>query len=114
MRHWLEGMSGLAPGVQSANDDESLESMFLKYLRHPGTRGFALSSTVEINLPIVREILDLFLQIVGFQANRSGDSLRMSIVISVAADVGDNDVRGLLRRQSPGESLDRYAGDDVE
>jgi hypothetical protein len=67
--NWFEGMPSFAPGVQSACDYESFESVFLKQVRHPGARGFALSSTVEINLPVVREILDLFLQIIGFKPN---------------------------------------------
>jgi len=30
VRHWFDGMSGLAPGAQPAHDDVRLESMFLK------------------------------------------------------------------------------------
>ena len=69
MRNRFDGVSRLAPRPQATDNDESFESVLLKELRHPGARGFALSSTVEINLAIVREILNLFLQIVGFQAN---------------------------------------------
>lgn len=69
MRHRFNGVPGFAPGAQSTDNDECLESMFLKQVRHPGARGFALSSTVQINLPVGREFLDLFLQIVGLEAN---------------------------------------------
>ena len=75
MRDGFDGLSGLTPGAQAAHDNECLESMLLKQVRHPGARGFALSSTVEIDLVIVRELLDLFLQIIRFESNGSGDAL---------------------------------------
>ncbi len=70
----FEGVSGLAPGAQSADDDESFESLFLQQVRHPGACGLALSSTVEINLPIARQGFDLRFEIIGLKANRSRDA----------------------------------------
>jgi hypothetical protein len=72
MRDALYGISGFAPGSQASDDHENFESQLLQLLRHTGAGGFALSSTVEINLLILGEILDFFNQVVGFEADRSG------------------------------------------
>jgi hypothetical protein len=69
MRNRFDCLTSLAPCAQPADDYKCLESMFLKQLRHTGAGGFALSSTVEIDFPVAREFLNLFFQVVGFEAD---------------------------------------------
>jgi hypothetical protein len=63
--------SGLAPCGESTDDDKHAESLFHQYLRHPGARGLARSSTVKINVLILGKVLDLFLKIVRLDADGS-------------------------------------------
>jgi hypothetical protein len=67
--HRLQGFSRFAPGSQTAYDHECVESFFPQQVRHPGAGRFARSSAVEVNVLILGQVLDLFLQIVGFDAN---------------------------------------------
>jgi hypothetical protein len=75
VRHWFDRLSGFSPGTEAAGDYENLESFFDQDLRHPGASGFARSSTVEINLPLLRQILDFFFETIGLKANRARDAL---------------------------------------
>ena len=88
-RHRLQRLARLAPGSESADDHERVESFFPKYVRHPGARGFARSSTVEIDVLVLGEILDLFVEIVGLDADRSENALGANVVIPVAAHIHD-------------------------
>ncbi len=94
VRHWLNGLSRLSPGTQSTGDYEHLESFFDQQLRHTGASGFACSSTVEINLSLLRQVLDFFFQAIGFEANRSRDALRVRVIVSMAAHIGDQNTAG--------------------
>jgi hypothetical protein len=85
----LKGVSSFAPGAQATGDNEDLKAKLLQLLRHPGARGFARSSTVEINLSILGKVLDFFDQVVRFDADRSRDALGVSVVIAVAPDIGN-------------------------
>src|SRR5258705_6349037 len=62
----------------------------------------------------MREILDLFLQIVGFEANGSGNSLGVRVVISMASDVGDNDVLTLVRCKTTRQFFHGHAGNHIK
>jgi len=62
-------VSGLAPGTQATRDYVHFESQLLQLLRHPGACGFARSSTVEINLLVLGEVLDFFNEVVGLDAD---------------------------------------------
>ena len=88
-RHRLQMSAGFAPCGETANDDKRVEAFFLQQMRHPGAGRFACSSTVEVNVLIFGEIFDLLVQIVGFDADRPGDSLRSYVVIAVTAHVDD-------------------------
>jgi hypothetical protein len=110
----FEGVSGFAPGTEASGDDEYFEPELLELLRHTGAGGFALSSTVEINLLILGEVLDFFDEIVGFDTNRTGDAFGVGIVIAVAADVGDQHVASRIGGKSASEFLRRHAGNHVE
>ena len=88
-RYGLQWFAGFAPGSESADDHERVESFFPKYVRHPGARGFARSSTVEIDVLVLGEILDLFVEIVGLDADRSENALGANVVIPVAAHIHD-------------------------
>ena len=89
--HRFERMSSLAPCPQTAGDDEHLESLFMQELRHPGASCFARSSTVEINLSVLGQILDLCLEVIGLYANGSRNALRVHVIVPMAAHVGDQD-----------------------
>ncbi len=90
--HAFDRMSGFAPGTQSTGDDEHFESDILQLAPDPGARGFALSSAVEINLAIFGKVLDLFDEVVGFDANGAGNAFGVGIVVAMAPDVGDKHV----------------------
>ena len=89
LRHRLQVSSGLAPRRETANDHKCVESIFPQYVRHPGARGFARSSTVQINILVLGEILHLLFQVVGLNANGTEDPFRTLVVVSVAANVDD-------------------------
>ncbi len=84
--------SGLAPGSQSADDHERVETFFAQYVRHPGAGRFARSSAVEVNIFIFGEGLDFLLKVVGLDANRILNAGGAGIIIAVAADVDDQHV----------------------
>ena len=63
--------SGLAPCCESADDHKHAESLVHQYVRHPGARGLARSSTVQINILVLGQVLDLFLKIVRLDADGS-------------------------------------------
>src|SRR5207237_6898261 len=73
-----------------------------------------LSSAVEINLAVPREILDLFLKVVWFKADRSRNALGMSVVVAVTTNIRHYDVRPFFRCQTLRQLLHRYSGDAVE
>jgi len=73
LRYRLQRFAGLAPGRQSADNDERVESFFPQQVRHPGAGCFARSSTVKINVFVLGKVLDLFLKIAGFDADRVFD-----------------------------------------
>src|SRR5579864_605877 len=79
----------LAPGGESADDHIRAESFFPQYVRHPGARGFACSSTVQVNVLVLGQVLDLFLEVVGFDADRAVNPLRAPVIVAMAADVDD-------------------------
>ena len=83
-------------------------------MRHPGARGFAQSSAVEINLSVLGEVFDFFDEVVGFDADGTGDALGVGIVVTMAADIGDQHVLGRFGRQSAGKFLCRYARNDIQ
>ena len=91
VRNGFERMSSLAPCPQATGDDKRFETLFVQEMRHPGASRFARSSTVEINLSILGQVLDLFLEVVGFDADGSGNAFRGRVVVAVAAHVSNQD-----------------------
>ena len=89
LRNRLHRFAGFAPGSQSADNHERVESFFPQQVRHPGAGRFARSSAVEINVLVLGKVLDLFLKIVGLDADRALDPRSSRIVVAVAADVDD-------------------------
>jgi hypothetical protein len=80
--------------------------LFPQHERHTGTRGFACSSAVDINVSILGKIFDLFGQVVGFDPHGPLDALRVGIVITVAADVYDEHRLFVRRGEAPRNFLD--------
>jgi hypothetical protein len=74
----------------------------------------ASRAQVEINLAILGEILYFFDEIVGLDANGSGDAFGVGVVVTVAADVGDEHVVNGIGHQSAGEFFGGDARDYVE
>src|ERR1035438_6394760 len=66
LRNRLDRLAGLAPGSQSADNHERVESFFPQQVRHPGAGRFARSSTVKIDIFVLGKALDLFVEIIGF------------------------------------------------
>ena len=79
--------AGFAPGRQPADDYKRVESFFPQHMRHTGAGGFAQSSTVKINIFVLGQPLDFFVEVVGFDANRSLDAGCSRIVVAVAANI---------------------------
>ncbi len=88
----FHGIASFAPCAETSGDYEDFESQILQLTRHTGAGGFARSSAVEINLAILGEILDFFDEVVGLDADGSGDAFGIGVVVAVAADVGDEHV----------------------
>src|SRR5229473_1240725 len=65
-------------------------------MRHTGAGGFALSSTVQINVLVAWQLIHLLIQVVGFNANRSVDAMRPGVVVAMATDIGDNHALALF------------------
>src|SRR5882724_7969928 len=65
-------------------------------MRHTGAGGFTLSSTVQINVLVARQLIHLLIQIIRLNANRSVNSMRSRVVITMAADIGDNHALALV------------------
>ncbi len=90
--HRLKRFSGFPPGRKSADDDKRVEAFFPQLQRHPGAGRFALSSTVQIDIFAGRKVFQFLGKIVGFETNRTFDSLRFGIVVAMAADVDHQDI----------------------
>src|SRR5580693_9293836 len=105
LRDRFQRFAGLAPGSESADNHERVESFFPQQMRHPGAGRFARSSTVKVNVLVFGKVLDLFLKIVGFDADRAFNSSSPGVVVAVAAHVDDQHAAGILRRQARGQFL---------
>jgi len=86
-RHDFHRFAGLAPRRQTADDYERVESFFPQHMRHTGAGGFAQSSTVKIDIFILRQPLDFFVEVVWLNANGSLHAGRTGIVVAVAANI---------------------------
>lgn len=88
------GQASLTPGAKTTRDHIRIESVFFEEQRHTGASSFAQSSAVEIDVLILGQHLDFFREVVGLKSNGASDALRGSVVVTVAADIGDNDIVG--------------------
>jgi hypothetical protein len=94
LRDRLRGFPGLAPCCQAAHDDKRVESLLAEQMRHTGAGGFALSSTVEVNVFVLWEGLDFVGKVIGLDANGALDSRGAGIVVAMAAHVDQQDFPG--------------------
>lgn len=97
VRNGLDSMASFAPGAQTPADYKDLESLFLQYLRHTGASGFARSSAVEINLALFGKPLHFLFNVVRFKADGTCDPLGIGVVITMAANIGDQNAARLSR-----------------
>ena len=67
--HRLEWFSGFSPCGQSADNHERIKAPFSQHMRHPGACGFALSSAVDIDVSVLGQQFDFFIQIVRLDTN---------------------------------------------
>jgi hypothetical protein len=88
----LNRLSGFAPSRESSGDDKGAKALFSQKPRHTGAGGFARSSTVKINVLVVREVVQFFSQLIRLDANGARNPLSAGIVISMAAHVSENDL----------------------
>src|ERR1039458_2391744 len=82
-------------------------------MRHPGASGFACSSTVEVNVLVFGESLDLLVEIVRLDADGAGDTFGSDVVVTVAAHVDNQHAVLLSRSQSGSEFHGLYPGHDA-
>src|SRR5260370_35618000 len=97
MRHGLERLARFAPGGETADDYERIESLFPQLVRHPGAGRFARSSTVEKNVVVPRQDLQLFRQVVGLQADGALDAVRLCVRVAMTSACGNDCVGRLFR-----------------
>ena len=95
--HRLHGLSRSAPGGEAAYQDERVESFFPQHERHPGARGFARSSAVEVDVSVWGQPLQFFFEIVGFNSDRTFNARGVFFVVAVAAHVDHQDSIRFLR-----------------
>ena len=110
MRYGFQRVSGLPPGTQSADNYKRTESLIPQHERHPGARGFACSSAVDVNVPVLGQVLDFLDQIVGLDPHRSLDPLRLGVVIAVASHIDDENRIFVCRSQSSRYFCNRNSG----
>src|ERR1039458_1463305 len=82
-------------------------------MRHPGASRFACSSTVEINVLVFGESLDLLVEIVGLDADGAGDAFGADVIVAVAAHVDNQHAVLLARSQSRSQFLRLHAWHDA-
>ena len=102
MRHGLHGLAGFAPGCQATDDYEGVESLLAKEMRHTGAGGFALSSTVQVDVLIFGKRLDFLREIIWLDADRAADASGAGIVVAVAADIHQEDLPSFFRLKLSG------------
>ncbi len=90
--HRLEGFSCLTPCRQPADDYKRIESLLSQQVRHPGARGLARSSAVDVDVLILGKILKLLGKIIRLNANRPLNAHRTGIVVAMAAYIHQLDV----------------------
>src|ERR1700685_3010319 len=81
------GWASFFPRHYAAHEDERVESLFSQLQRHPGAGRFARSSAVEVDVLVLRENLEFFGKIVGFNEDGSSDALCVRVVVAVTANV---------------------------
>lgn len=89
--HRFQMAPGFTPGAQASGNDERVESSISQHVRHPGAGRFPRSSAVEINLFVLGQALDLLIEIVRLDANRSLNAFGADVVVTVAAHINDLD-----------------------
>src|SRR3954453_18232296 len=82
-------------------------------MRHPGAGRFARSSTVQINVLLFLQALDLVIEIIGFDADGPENPFGAAVIVSVAANVDNLNFLGFARRYAPGEFFHLYMRHDV-
>ena len=70
---------GFTPSSEAPDDHVRIKSIFPQDVRHPGARGFARSSTVQINVLFPGETLHLFFQIIRLNPDRAENALGSSV-----------------------------------
>jgi hypothetical protein len=65
----FDRLAGLAPSAQSSHDHKRIEASFPQQVRHTGAGRFARSSTVDVNILVLREIFNFLFQIVRLDAD---------------------------------------------
>lgn len=86
-RDRLHRLTGLTPGRETADDDKRVESLFAQQIRHTGAGGFALSSTVEVDVFVLGKSFDFFGEVIRLETNRALDSRGAGIVVAMAAHI---------------------------
>jgi len=91
-------------------DDIGAEAVLPEYQRHTGARGFALSSAIDVDVFVLGEGFEFFVELVGFDTDGACDAGGAGVVVSVAADVDEDDFVG---EEAVSQFRDFDAGDDA-
>jgi rubredoxin len=67
--HRFDRLPSLAPCRKPAHKYERVESFLAQQMRHTGARGFALSSTVEVDVLVFRKFLGGLGQAIWLKSN---------------------------------------------
>src|ERR1700733_12523559 len=84
MGHGFDRLSRFAPRRQAADDNEGVESLLAKQVRHTGAGGFALSSAIEVDVLILRKRNAFLRQVIRLNTDGAGNARRSCIVVPVA------------------------------
>jgi hypothetical protein len=70
----LDGLTGFAPSREAADNHKGVESLLAKQMRHTGAGGFALSSTVQVDVLVLGKCLDFLRQVIRLDADGAPDA----------------------------------------
>jgi hypothetical protein len=74
VRYRFHRLACLPPCAQSTYDHEGIESAFPQQMRHPGARGFARSSAVDVDVLLSRQKSELLRHVIGLKPDGAFDA----------------------------------------
>src|SRR5215469_2098644 len=112
-RYSLDRIAGSTPGSQATNNHKCTKSLLPQQMRYTSARGFAWSSAVQVDVFVPRKFFGLFRQIIRLKSNRASNAVGMRIVVTVAANVDNQNLFCILCLQLRGQLGDLYPWNDA-